>query len=63
MRARRQFQPMLNSMPSRIAPSTGVLLAPLVQTVALPQDTDPPEGGGSGPIIIAPVSNPPTLPC
>jgi hypothetical protein len=58
MRTRRHFQPMLDSMPSRISPSAAggmiapVLLAPAVaqlQTIPpalMPQDTEMPESGG-----------------
>ena len=78
MRTRRHFQPILDSMPSRIAPSSVGLPAPTVSagihsqlTAALPgvgvaTPFDDTSGSGSTyPIIIAPVSpNPPsTLPC
>ena len=72
MRARRRFQPMLDSMPIRIAPSSLSGL-PLVVVHALPtmsppsqlmaQDTLMPEKGGSNPVILEPVSPPSTLPC
>jgi hypothetical protein len=63
MRTRRHFQPMLDSMPSRISPSAAggliapVLLAPAVahlQTappVCTPADTNMPETGTPTPII------------
>jgi hypothetical protein len=73
MRARRHFQPMLDSMPIRIAPSSFSGSAPaLVQTAgtisstlphALPADTMMPEGGHTAPIILEPVTVPVTLPC
>ena len=62
MRTRRHFQPMLDSMPSRISPSAAggliahALLAPAVahlQTMApvcAPADTNMPETGPSTPI-------------
>jgi hypothetical protein len=69
MRVRRSFQPMLDTMPYRIAPSAGVAIAASVtvnSTVSVnacvsAMDTDPPDSGGSGPIIIAPVTPPTTL--
>jgi hypothetical protein len=72
MRARRHFQPMLDSMPCRIAPSAvgGLIhVAAHVAPVAshggfsVADDTDPPDGGPSSPTIIAPVTPPTTLPC
>ncbi len=65
MRMRRRFMPMLDSMPSRIAPSA-LAVAPAIVQSAAPSgagtcpvqigadDTDPPETTGSTPIIIAP---------
>jgi hypothetical protein len=61
MRTRRQFQPMLDSMPSRISPSAGggsiaTTLAPAVAQlqstpqVLVPVDTEMPETGPSTPI-------------
>ena len=62
MRTRRSFQPMLDSMPSRIAPSaiggpallaapTGpAISAPTVQMIAHSCDTPMPETGSSTPI-------------
>jgi hypothetical protein len=61
MRMRRHFQPMLDSMPSRIAPSAvGGLLSPVLVAhaslllrptppVCVPQDTEMPETGPSTP--------------
>ena len=61
MRTRRHFQPMLDSMPSRIAPSAvGGLIAPVVlaavvthlqspHQTCLPDDTEMPETGPSTP--------------
>ena len=58
MRMRRHFQPMLDSMPSRIAPSAvGGLMAPVLvahagvllhptPSVCVKQDTEMPETGG-----------------
>jgi hypothetical protein len=66
MRMRRRFQPMLDSMPSRIAPSSVAVLPVSVHvSPALPvsDDTDPPETPGATPIIIAPTQSPTTLPC
>jgi hypothetical protein len=74
MRARRRFQPMLDSMPIRIAPSAmSVPVLALVQTapISLPtpqhvvsQDTLMPETGHSSPIILEPITSPPpSLPC
>jgi hypothetical protein len=63
MRMRRRFQPMLDSMPSRIAPSAvGGLISPAVllagttplhspQTGCQPEDTDMPQVGNPTPII------------
>jgi hypothetical protein len=62
MRTRRHFQPMLDSMPSRISPSAAggliahALLAPAVAhlqmmpPVCAPADTDMPQSGSSTPI-------------
>jgi hypothetical protein len=62
MRTRRSFQPMLDSMPSRIAPSaiggpvllaapTGpAMSAPITQVTVHPCDTNMPETGSSTPI-------------
>jgi hypothetical protein len=62
MRMRRRFQPMLDSMPSRIAPSAfGGLIAPAAQAAAVapfhspqptcqPEDTEMPETGTAKPI-------------
>jgi hypothetical protein len=63
MRTRRQFQPMLDAMPSRIAPSSfgGAAHIVLHAPTAVPEDTDPPVSEGSSPIIIAPVTPPTTL--
>jgi hypothetical protein len=62
MRTRRHFQPMLDSMPSRIAPSAvGGLMAPAMVAAAVtalhapqltcqPEDTEMPETGEPTPI-------------
>ena len=62
MRMRRHFQPMLDSMPTRIAPSAfGGLIAPVALAAAVaafhsthltcrPDDTDMPQTGTSTPI-------------
>ncbi len=74
MRPRHHFVPVLDGMPYRIAPSAVSSLAVVATPMPTPQtstgslavataDTDPPLDGPSGPIIIAPVSNPTTLPC
>ena len=73
MRARRHFQPMIDSMPIRIAPSSLIGVPPVVvkalPTISPPpsqlmaQDTLMPEKGGSNPVILEPVSPPSTLPC
>lgn len=74
MYARLRFQPMLDSMPIRLAPSSMSVPAPaVVQTAptSLPaplnavfQDTLMPETGSSSPIILEPVTSPPhSLPC
>jgi hypothetical protein len=73
MRARRRFQPMLDSMPLRIAPSSiGGSMPAVVQTAptstptlphVIANDTLMPEKGGTAPIILEPVTPPPTLPC
>jgi hypothetical protein len=72
MRAHRRFQPMLDSMPIRIAPSSLSGSAPaVVQTAgassttlhAMADDTLAPFGGRSAPIILESVSPPTTLPC
>jgi hypothetical protein len=74
MRARRRFQPMLDSMPIRIAPSSiGGSTPAVVQTAGTPSsslphvltaDTMMPEKGGTAPIVLEPVTSPPsTLPC
>jgi hypothetical protein len=61
MRTRRHFQPLLDSMPTRLAPSAGGgLIAPIVLAVAVtawhsthvtcqPNDTDMPQSGSSTP--------------
>jgi hypothetical protein len=66
MRTRRHFQPMLDSMPSRIAPSAvGGLLAPVLVAHAgvllqqtprecVAQDTNMPESGEPTPITPPP---------
>ena len=63
MRMRRQFQPMLDSMPSRISPSAiGGLISPVLRAVAVthlpstapvcaPDDTDMPQTGSSTPKV------------
>jgi hypothetical protein len=66
MRTRRQFQPFVDALPYRIAPSS-LVVAPAVSLVATPPppasgitltmspgDTDMPETGTSAPIIAAP---------
>lgn len=72
MRAHRRFQPMLDSMPIRIAPSSLSGSAPaVVQTAgasspalhAMANDTLAPGGSHSAPIILESVSPPTTLPC
>jgi hypothetical protein len=74
MRARRRFQPMLDSMPIRIAPSSISGFTPTLVHSAptssptpprvIAQDTLMPESGKSSPIILEPVTTPPsTLPC
>jgi len=77
MRTRRHFQPTLDGMPSRIAPSAvgGLLLSSVVgqisppssaqPPVAAPKDTHMPQTGTSSPIILAPPPGgaPPTQPC
>jgi hypothetical protein len=77
MRTRRRFQPILDSMPSRIAPSSFGPHAPSILAGAPSQMTgatpprvvvialDSADDTTSYPIIIAPVSPnpPPTLPC
>ncbi len=77
MRMRRCFQPSLDSMSSRIAPSHIGLLAPVI-SVAIPSHsglTHAHQGGAvamdsgstdsTDPIIITPIppGSPPTLPC
>jgi hypothetical protein len=75
MRAHRMFQPSLDFMPVRIAPTAAV--AGLVAHMAIaasgpvgqpgtvqPLDSDTPEGGGtSNPIIIGNPQPPTTQPC
>ncbi len=73
MRTRRHFQPVLDSLPVRIAPSSVTVSLPaLVRAVSapvagvgcLPDDTLMPETGGTAPIILQPVTSPPgSLPC
>ncbi len=64
MRAHRRFQPMLDSLPYRITPSSTAVATAAVQGVTVVAlDTDSPETGGSTPIIIAPPQTPGTLPC
>jgi hypothetical protein len=73
MRMRRHFQPMLDSMPIRIAPAAvGGLTQVVAPMAATPQlatlstynDTEAPTTTHSSPIILAPVISPPhTLPC
>jgi hypothetical protein len=72
MRAHRRFQPMLDSMPIRIAPSSLSGSAPaVVQTAgasspglhAMADDTVAPGGSHSALIILESVSPPTTLTC
>jgi hypothetical protein len=72
MRAHRRFQPMLDSMPIRIAPSSISGSTPaVVQTAgassptlhAMANDTVAPGGSHSAPIILESVSPPTSLPC
>jgi hypothetical protein len=72
MRAHRRFQPMLDSLPIRIAPSSISGSTPaVVQTVgastptlhAMADDTVPTGGSHSALIILETVSTPTTLPC
>jgi hypothetical protein len=74
MRARRHFQPILDSMPIRIAPSSISGLMPAVVHAApsstpsstpheLASDTLMPGGGHMSPIILEHVTVPSTLPC
>lgn len=72
MRMRRHFQPMVDSMPIRIAPSAVAGLTQVVAPVsATPQhgtlppynDTEAPTTTTSVPNILAPVTAPTTLPC
>jgi hypothetical protein len=75
MRTRRRFQPILDSMPSRIALSAVGLPAPAILagipahltaglpgvSLATPMDTS--GTGTSSPIIVGSPNPPPTLPC
>jgi hypothetical protein len=70
MRIHRRFQPMFDSMPSRIAPSSVAILPVPVpvpvsvsSAVSIADDSDPPETTGSTPVILAPTQAPTTLPC
>jgi hypothetical protein len=75
MRTRRHFQPMLDSMPIRIAPSAVGVLSQVVAPISgaggtvshLPamqaRDIDSPDTTTSSPIIITVVTPPTTLPC
>ncbi len=73
MRKSTRFQPSLESMACRVAPSTAVGVLPHLVAAAhdamgsggrvQPLDTDMPETGGSSPIIIGPTNPPITLPC
>jgi hypothetical protein len=69
MRVHRRFQPMLDSMPYRITPSSisgpvpTVVHTAATATIDLPCDTLTPVGGHMSPIILEPVTAPPTLPC
>jgi hypothetical protein len=72
MRMRRHFQPMLDSMPIRIAPSAvGGLTQVAAHVAAMPHlgtmptynDTEAPTTTTSSPIILAPTTPPTTLPC
>lgn len=70
MRTHRLFQPVLDSMPVRIAPSAVVLSAPTLvapsTTVSIPVAISMDSGEDSGtasPIIIAPVTTSSTLLC
>jgi len=67
MRTRRQFQPTLDQMPCRIAPSATIGLAlaaslspSMSPPVAVTNDTDMPETGFSSPTILAPTTSIPT---
>ena len=67
MRVRRRFQPMLDSLPYRIAPSVSVVgtvvqsHGPSSPATMGVDDTDSPETTGSTPIIIAPTIDPTTI--
>jgi hypothetical protein len=58
MRTRRHFQPMLDSMPYRIAPSAVVIISHVVAPTGnlqglptmIPDDTNMPENGSSTPV-------------
>ena len=72
MRAHRRFQPMLDSMPIRIAPSSIERIHASSCANCWSLNTDSPcygrrylgpRGGHSAPIILETVSPPTTLPC
>jgi hypothetical protein len=68
MRISRRFQPMLCGLPSRIAPSAVVAVAPVVSALALTvtaRDSDTAQEGVGSQIILAPppAGSPPTLVC
>jgi hypothetical protein len=66
MRTRRRFQPMIDGLPYRIAPSAVVVAAPVsliasatppaspVIPTMLPGDSDPPETGTPTELLVAP---------
>jgi hypothetical protein len=62
MQRRRRFQPMVDGLPYRIAPSSVALMvphaaaviAPSSPPIVLPDDTDTPEGGTPIPITLDP---------
>jgi hypothetical protein len=70
MRTRRHFQPVLDSMPIRIAPSTVAIASPahvttvIISTSVSPtltmhaQDTNMPETGSSTPVTPTPTPTP-----
>jgi len=76
MRTRRHFQPTVDGLPSRIAPSAigGLLQSSVLGPVsslpgsnppaAAPMDSDTPPGNGSPIVLAPPPSTPPTTqPC
>ena len=73
MQSRRRFQPSMESLSVRISPTAmGMVGGPLlvahaaiagVSGTVTPMDTDPPQTGNQGPVIVGEPTPPPTQNC